>query len=89
MGTSERPNADLIRTTMQEHGLSYEVAAAMLHVSRHTLHAWMKPSKPDAPAMAAELLCHKVRVSPPHRLTVQVRRNPTSRQWELRPSADA
>jgi transcriptional regulator with XRE-family HTH domain len=52
--------AERIRATMKAHRLTYEAVSQLLHVSKHTVAAWLKPtttkSHNPAPMMAAELL---------------------------------
>jgi DNA-binding transcriptional regulator YiaG len=62
---SARPHAELIHAVMREQGLSYDATATLLHVSKHTVHSWLKPGRSDAPAMAAELLCRKTKTPVP------------------------
>jgi DNA-binding transcriptional regulator YiaG len=67
---TERTNADLIRETATEAGLSRARLAEMLRVSPHTVDAWLKPTTSRShcrpPDMAVELLCLKLgRALPP------------------------
>lgn len=48
-----------LRTLMKGASLTYEATAIMLHVSKDTIHTWLKPAKQDPPEWAIELLALK------------------------------
>lgn len=50
---------DTLRQLMRGAGLSYEETAELLYVSRHTVHAWLKPLKHEPPLAMIELLALK------------------------------
>ncbi len=66
-------NAEALRALMVENGLSREATAPLLHVSPHTVAAWLKPrgckSSNPTPMWAVELLAYKTGSLPIRRRT--------------------
>jgi hypothetical protein len=51
-----KPYNDELRSLMEAHGLGYVEVAVLLDVSKHTVHAWLRP-----PFNRAHMKCPRIR----------------------------